>query len=733
MGIPRLTSFVFSKDMREAWNHECMLRDTRLVVDGNGLLYLFLESGRGGNLQEIRYGGQYSELYGRLREFFTELQDHGVHALVVLDGQCSAEKLQTSLQRGAAQARYLRGVAQRDADHLDAAAAAAVSAAAPAPSATALTVWALMVFTEALVDGGVPLVRAEQEADDLIAAIGRHWECPVLSADSDFFICDLPHGVIHLKSISCSHPCLTTVSLYQRSSFVRVLSKMQAFSGFSIATIENVLPLAASLCGNDYVHAQEVSHLFPSDKRKDHAIVDALEWLLVFLGVESVDDGLLKVCDLPKLKQNPATVNAIRHSIRTYGPAASWSSAAAEHCVSVDCLSTPLARPCALHPHAAIDVAGEAVHHYSCGLLEAFRLGFVHPGALAGALCDFTNISLHLDSPTHAPISDVDRPLRALLLVLGTSRCSSVKEIVRSPRDVHVQAVSLKAANAIAGIGDLPPREVMAHYDPERRRHFLLSACYSAAKCVMDLPLALQLVIASLRFAWKKLSSCSKTMPVVLHKHIAILLVGVVNGCQGNIRSALFNSRKSSASQKKRLAQWCVAGSAPPAAARPSQEGDSGGSVSCRTAQAAAAEPLFRGRADCQTVHIFNAWQRVLMALLLLNWVMDLPFPPLCVHNLYDGISSFALLESCSSVKDVLETSRHDTPLVEMLWRTVEDGMDDATTESAPRGPSSDGGSGQQPSKKKKKKERKGAATSRTVQAAGKFADKNPFALLGAE
>ena len=77
------------------------------------------------------------------------------------------------------------------------------------------------------------------EADPDIASLARDWKCPVLSNDSDFFIFDVKGGFIPLSSFDVDH---LTARIFYRSNLARY---------FGIR--EELLPLFASLLGNDYV------------------------------------------------------------------------------------------------------------------------------------------------------------------------------------------------------------------------------------------------------------------------------------------------------------------------------------------------------------------------------------------------------------------------------------------------------------------------------------------------
>ncbi|XP_030214686.1 protein asteroid homolog 1-like [Gadus morhua] len=101
------------------------------------------------------------------------------------------------------------------------------------------------VFEQTLSDMEVPLVRCFGEADGQLAALAREWCCPVLSTDTDFYIYDLPEGVLpldhsrwHTVETSRGIPC----KRYTTSSFCTFFFDRQ------------LLPVFASLAGNDYTN-----------------------------------------------------------------------------------------------------------------------------------------------------------------------------------------------------------------------------------------------------------------------------------------------------------------------------------------------------------------------------------------------------------------------------------------------------------------------------------------------
>ena len=79
------------------------------------------------------------------------------------------------------------------------------------------------------------------EADAEIASLARAWNCPVLSNDSDFFIFDIKCGYIPLSSFEWKSGGLRA-NIFHR----RILASQ-------LGIREELLPLFASLVGNDYV------------------------------------------------------------------------------------------------------------------------------------------------------------------------------------------------------------------------------------------------------------------------------------------------------------------------------------------------------------------------------------------------------------------------------------------------------------------------------------------------
>ncbi|KAJ3597690.1 hypothetical protein NHX12_001207 [Muraenolepis orangiensis] len=126
-----------------------------------------------------------------------------------------------------------------------------------------------------LIDMAVPLVKCIGEADCELAALASEWRCPVLSRDSDFYIFDLPAGVLPLdhfrwEAADSYIPC----KRYTTSHFC---------SFFNIN--DQLLPAFATLAGNHYVNLREIKWVkfLPAGRRRKTYRIASLEGLLNWL------------------------------------------------------------------------------------------------------------------------------------------------------------------------------------------------------------------------------------------------------------------------------------------------------------------------------------------------------------------------------------------------------------------------------------------------------------------
>ncbi|KAF7657000.1 hypothetical protein LDENG_00033370 [Lucifuga dentata] len=229
MGIQGLVTFM---DAHSQIYRDVQFKNRRLVIDGSNLLHhLYYKSGL-----DQRHGGEYAAFEDLIEKFVGALNECGVEPYVVLDGGSdhTDKKLQTLMDRAKDRIRRAHEAAMgQEKDIL--------------PPLTKL------VFKQTLARLEVKLVQCFGEADEQIAALASEWKCPVLSADSDFYIFNLPGGLLPIphfqwgaleKTGSQSYiPCKS----YNISSFCTFFDIQQ-----------QVLPVFAALAGNDYVNLQKM-------------------------------------------------------------------------------------------------------------------------------------------------------------------------------------------------------------------------------------------------------------------------------------------------------------------------------------------------------------------------------------------------------------------------------------------------------------------------------------------
>ncbi|CAL8236752.1 unnamed protein product [Arctogadus glacialis] len=259
-------------------------RDSKLVVDGSNLAYhLYFRF-----FLDLSHGGEYLAFQALVQDFFTNLHNCGIKPYVVMDGGSSKSdnKLNNILKRNREFLRRAHDIALKG------------------RRADLLPPFTLSVFEQTLNDMKVPLVRCFGETDGQLAALAREWCCPVLSIDTDFYIYDLPEGVLPLKLFrwdgvetdlgGCFIPC-------------------KRYTTFSFCTFFNIdpqlLPVFASLAEYDDVNLREIKWIqfLPAD----HPRKCRLEGLLSWLGArtdQTTEDILTAAMDLmPNMSQQART------------------------------------------------------------------------------------------------------------------------------------------------------------------------------------------------------------------------------------------------------------------------------------------------------------------------------------------------------------------------------------------------------------------------------------------
>ena len=225
MGIPGLTHFL---DTNNSVLEDVKLSDLNLIIDGSNVVHFLYYYYKTSHV----FGGDYKVYAEGCRHFFETLQKCKVVPYVILDGAYhpKGKKFSSSLNRIAKRATLANEIAKGG-------------------SGKVLPLLSADVFIEVLKDLGISCVFCNFEADYHIASLAALWKCPVLTNDSDFFIFDLPGGVILLDYLNVTLETDSNGSSYLNAQ-VFYSSNLAKWSGI---TEISMLPLFATLMGNDVV------------------------------------------------------------------------------------------------------------------------------------------------------------------------------------------------------------------------------------------------------------------------------------------------------------------------------------------------------------------------------------------------------------------------------------------------------------------------------------------------
>ncbi|CAB3231457.1 unnamed protein product [Arctia plantaginis] len=311
MGVRGLTTYINYNE--HAFLQEFLLHDCCLIIDGHSLcaqLYRLLNS-------FSAFGGDYDKIANYVRNFFKSLRKCNVTPYVLFDGSYERRKLKTAYSRLKSK---IFGASKLD----------------PVTQGS-IQIFPLLlrdVFREALSDMNVPYTVCEFEADDEIAAMARHLDCPVLSYDSDFFIYNvlyIPFNTLEFKprpvDVDGSKKMAMECKIY------RVEHMISNFGGLK----EELLPLLATLLGNDFVKKRVFNKFFsqlklPKTKKKFNDQQRCIHGLFKWLQNESLDSAIAKILGRLKKKQKNKVLFIIKRSIDGYN---------SKHCRSLKYFNLP--------------------------------------------------------------------------------------------------------------------------------------------------------------------------------------------------------------------------------------------------------------------------------------------------------------------------------------------------------------------------------------------------------
>ncbi|TRY65697.1 hypothetical protein DNTS_005547 [Danionella cerebrum] len=279
MGVHGLTRFVEGNNQ---YFTNIRLRDCRLIIDGCSLYFqLYFSSG----LDQAR-GGDYDTFAVLLRQFFAALKECAVHPFVVVDGGMDQtdKKFSTLLERTKNKIKEAHGLSRGARGYV-------------------LPLLTSQVFKQVLLELGIPLVQCFFEADYEIASLAKHWCCPVLTNDSDFYIFDLKGGYLPFSSFQWNGVSGKATERFIPARLYAVNSFCSHFNHMN----KQLLPLFAVVTGNDYTPSKITEIFFsrvelervPCSRRSGKSGNPQIQGFLLWLSqFTSPEDALEEVLDI---------------------------------------------------------------------------------------------------------------------------------------------------------------------------------------------------------------------------------------------------------------------------------------------------------------------------------------------------------------------------------------------------------------------------------------------------
>lgn len=274
MGIPGLMTYI--NQYSDIYFMPHRLHNTYLVIDGNSIAsQLYTHDAKGNSC----FGGDYDKYACSVSNFFDELLKCNITPFVIIDGGSEEKKLTT--------------IYQRTKDRVKTA-----SMLTPGRQTRSQLFPLLLkeVFKDIAQQKGVKCAHSLFEADEDIASVARILNCPVLSFDSDFYIYDvmyIPYNT--LDNGVCRNPYgegfVKNCKVYKIEYF------LQRFPGMD----RTVMPLAATLLGNDYISRRTFKDFFctlklsKQSKRRYNELQRRIEATFRWLQKQTLDSAIARV------------------------------------------------------------------------------------------------------------------------------------------------------------------------------------------------------------------------------------------------------------------------------------------------------------------------------------------------------------------------------------------------------------------------------------------------------
>uniref|UniRef100_H0V617 Asteroid homolog 1 n=1 Tax=Cavia porcellus TaxID=10141 RepID=H0V617_CAVPO len=608
MGIRGLMSFV--EDHNNEFFIDLKLRDTKIVIDGYALFHRLCFNS---NL-ELRYGGDYDSFAEVVQKFFESLFSCNICPYVVLDGGCdiSDKKLTTLKDRAREKIQMAHSLSVGGGGYV-------------------CPLLIREVFIQILIKLQVCFVQCFSEADQDIMTLANHWNCPVLSSDSDFCIFDLKTGFCPLNSFQWRN--LNTIKGTKNYYIPAKCFSLDAFCHHFSNMNKALLPLFAVLCGNDHINLPIVETVLSkvclpvrgtsSKGRRHHRVLGILNWLSHFADPTEALDNVLK--HLPK-KERENVKELLCCSMEGY----QQSQVKLQDFFQDGAFICPDAMKLALPEW----------------VLVALARGQLSPFVSDALVLRRTILHTQVENMQRPNAHRISQPIRQIIYGLLSNPANmspnalpsqplAFSEVERINKDIKTSVVD--ATELPKDYSDLSKLTKLSLV----RRQMLLLETLKVKQTVLDpIPLALKLPTAVSCYWLQHTETKAKLC------HLQALLLGMLLGPL----HATINS--------------------------PDKEDLQGGGakVLYEEFQRVKESPCPGGSLDLDTAHIFCQWQCCLQMGMYLNQLLSTPLPEPDLTRLYNGSLVHGLCQrllASTSVEDLLSVCPEAKQLYELLFNAT--------------------------------------------------------------
>lgn len=268
MGIRGFKKFLEHYELVEAHR----LHDTPVIVDGLNFIHYVYHHYHQKSGDSI-FGGNYALLRSHVAQIFTNFRLCNLEVVFILDGAIdpSMEKFNVKMNRAKQELNTSFRVYKDN-----------------TCSGVIVPLYTFKMFEVLAKKAGCRVFRTYYEADNTMAQFGRDLHCPVMTNDGDFYIENIPSGVISLDSFGGVWTVRTSEDgsyRYMDCSIFKVDKLLKRFS-FRNA---HFLPLSGTILGNDFIDhdlsdrlLDKIPHASKCKSKRVRGIYSCLFWLAQF-------------------------------------------------------------------------------------------------------------------------------------------------------------------------------------------------------------------------------------------------------------------------------------------------------------------------------------------------------------------------------------------------------------------------------------------------------------------